>query len=540
MIPSRRLALANIWVAISAFGIAAAMAVMQALSRADLDLPWRTAKMYYLSVTAHGVLMAIVFTTFFIMGLGYVVTERSFDRAITMKKFAWGSFWVALFGTLCAAWAIFWGKASVLYTFYPPLKAHPLFYIAVALIVIGSWGWCWVIIHTYLTWKRANLDARTPLAVHGYLATIIVWILATIGVAVEVMVMLIPWSLGIVDKVDPIMARILFWWFGHPLVYFWLLPAYVVWYTLAPKIAGGKLFSDPLARLVFVLFILLSTPVGFHHQFMDPGVPAGWKLFHTFNTMWILFPSFITAFTVIASFEVAGRMKGAKGWFDWLEELPWGNPAFSSVALAMLMFAVGGFGGAINASFSMNAMIHNTAWVQGHFHTTVGTAVALTFMGISYHLVPKLLGRTLQMSLLARIQPYLWFGGMLLFSVANHQTGLAGMPRRIYQFEYGGSEIADQWIAGTGISALGGVFLFVSSLCFVAVMFGTLLAGKREEQPAIEFATPLEQPGTKARILDRMGLWVVVAAVLILAAYAIPIINHLSAETFGSRGLSPF
>ena len=57
--------------------------------------------------------------------------------------------------------------------------------------------------------------------------------------------------------------------------------------------------------------------------------------------MWILFPSFLTAFTVVASFEVAGRMKGAKGWFDWLEELPWGNPAFSSVALAMLIFAIG-------------------------------------------------------------------------------------------------------------------------------------------------------------------------------------------------------
>ncbi len=540
MIASRRLAMANFWVAISAFAVAAAMAVMQALSRADLDLPWRTAKMYYLSVTAHGVLMALVFTTFFIMGLGYVISERALGRPIELKRLAWGSFWVALLGTALTAWTIFWGKASVLYTFYPPLKAHPLFYIGAALLVIGSWGWCWVMIRSYRVWKRENPRQRVPLAVHGMLATVIIWILATIGVAAEVVLMLIPWSLGIVDKVDPVLARILFWWFGHPLVYFWLLPAYVVWYTMAPKIAGGKLFSDPLARLVFVLFIVLSTPVGFHHQFMDPGISAGWKLFHTFNTMWILFPSFITAFTVIASFEVAGRMKGAKGWFDWLEELPWGNPAFSSVALAMLMFAVGGFGGAINASFGRNAMIHNTAWVQGHFHTTVGTAVALTFMGISYYLVPKLLGRDLELSLLARIQPYLWFGGMLLFSIANHLTGLAGMPRRIYQFEYGGSEIAESWIAGTGISAVGGVLLFVSSLCFVAVMFGTGLAGQKREQPAIEFAEPLESPGDRAPILDRWRLWVVVAVVLVIAAYGIPIVQHLSAETFGSPGLSPF
>ena len=46
------------------------MAMMQAISRANLELPYRSASMYYMSVTAHGILMALVFTTFFIMGLG--------------------------------------------------------------------------------------------------------------------------------------------------------------------------------------------------------------------------------------------------------------------------------------------------------------------------------------------------------------------------------------------------------------------------------------------------------------------------------------
>jgi cytochrome c oxidase subunit 1 len=540
MIPSRRLALANFWIAISAFTVASAMALMQALSRANLDLPWRSAKMYYLSVTAHGVLMAIVFTTFFIMGLGYVFVERSLDRPIAMRRFAWGSFWVALLGTLLAVWAILWGKATVLYTFYPPLKAHPLFYIGTTLVVVGSWGWCWVIARTYVLWRRENPGARTPLPVHGILATVIIWVLATVAVAAEMLLLLIPWSLGIVEKVDPILARMLFWWFGHPLVYFWLLPAYVVWYTMTPNVAGGRLFSDPLARVVFVMFILLSAPVGFHHQFLDPGVKAGWKLFHAFNTQLILFPSFLTAFTVIASFEVAGRLKGKKGWFDWLEALPWGDPAFSSVALAMLIFAIGGFGGAINAAYGMNAMIHNTAWVQGHFHLTVGTATALTFMGIAYYLMPKLLGRELELSLLARIQPYLWFMGMLLFSVANHRSGLEGMPRRIYQFDYGGSEIARDWLGETGISALGGVFLFASALCFVAVMFGTGLAGRKSEQGPIEFAQPIAPPGDKARVLDKMWIWFAVAVVLLLAAYAVPLAEHLALPRFGSRGFSPF
>ena len=155
----------------------------------------------------------------------------------------------------------------------------------------------------------------------------------------------------------------------------------LVWYTLLPKVAGGKLFSEPLARMVFMLFVLFSTPVGIHHQFADPGISAGWKLAHTASTYVILFPSLVTAFTIIASLEMAGRMKGARGLFDWLGKLPWKEPFFVSVILAMLTFALGGFGGAINAAYAMNTMVHNTAWIMGHFHLTVGTAVALTFMG---------------------------------------------------------------------------------------------------------------------------------------------------------------
>src|SRR5690349_4279847 len=259
-----RLALANLWVAIAAFGVASAMALMQALSRASLELPWRTAKMYYLSVTAHGTLMALVFTTFFIMAFGYVVAERSLGRSVPHAGLAWSGYWVALVGTLAAVAAILSGKATVLYTFYPPLRAHPAFYIGLTLLVVGSWGWSAVMLAALHRWRRSNPGERIPLSVYGFAATIIVWVLATVGVAAEMLLLLIPWSLGWVKTVDPVLARMLFWWFGHPLVYFWLLPAYVVWYGLLPPAAGGKLFSEPLGRLVFAMFVLLSTPVGFH------------------------------------------------------------------------------------------------------------------------------------------------------------------------------------------------------------------------------------------------------------------------------------
>jgi cytochrome c oxidase subunit I len=535
----KRLALAHIGVAVAAFGAAAAMAMMQALSRANLDLPFRSASMYYMSVTAHGTLMALVFTTFFIMGFGYVVAERSLDRPLPYRLLAWVSFWIAVIGTLATVVAILAFKATVLYTFYPPLKAHPAFYIGLTLVVVGSWGWSVVMLLALRAWRQAHARQPIPLAMYGFTATIIVWLLATIGVAAEMLLLLIPWSLGLTTTVDPELARMLFWWFGHPLVYFWLLPAYVIWYTVLPRAAGGRLFSDPLGRLVFALFIILSTPVGFHHQFMDPGVASGWKLLHTFNTLWILYPSFVTAFTIVASLELAGRARGGRGTFGWIAQLPWSDPLVSSVILSMVLFAVGGWGGAINASFGMNAMVHNTSWIPGHFHTTVGSATALTFMGATYWLLPRLLGTRLELKPMARVQPYIWFGGMLLFSIPTHITGVMGMPRRVYDASYGGHTTALSWTTLTDVSAIGGLFLFVSALFYVLVALFTVL-GRDRDVKTIEFAESLEPRPTERTVFDRVGLWTLAAIVLIAIAYGPPIWNHLHLLRYGSPGFSPF
>lgn len=535
---SRRLLEAtHIGTAVAAFGVASAMGLVQALSIADIQFPQRSESLYYISVTAHGVLMALVFTTFFIMGLGYTLAQETLGR-IKGRGIAWFGFYLGAFGSVAAAVTILLGKSTVLYTFYPPLQAHPLFYIGATLLVVASWIWGGVMIASYRSWRRENPGVPAPLAIHGMLAAIIIWYLATAALAAEVVGMLIPWSLGLVKTVDPVLARTFFWWFGHPLVYFWLIPAYVLWYTVLPQVAGGKLFSDSLARMVFILFVLLSVPVGFHHQFADPGISAGWKLAHTVTTYAVLYPSFVTAFTVIASLEVAGRMKGARGLFDWIGRLPWGEPFFASVALAMISFTFGGFGGAINAAYAMNTMVHNTAWIQGHFHVTLGTTVALTFTGATYWLLPRLLGRELRFAGLAKIQPYLWFLGVAIFSTSYHLAGLRGLPRRVYTASLSG-EMGAPWHTLTQVASVGAVILFLSSLSFVLVVLGTWLGGRKTEAPTFQFAVPL-RPATSVGLWDRFGLWTLLAVVLITVAYAYPLYELLSHTRYGSPPFKPF
>src|SRR4029079_4042972 len=161
----RKLILAHIWVAVLAFGVAGAMAMMQAVSRANLELPFRTARMYYMSVTAHGVLMALVFTTFFIMALGYVIARQEIG-AIKWPRLAWTCYFVSLAGVVMALATVFTFKSSVLYSFSPPLQAHPLFYIGLTLLVVGSWGWVAIMIASWQQAKTTHPDRPVSLAFH--------------------------------------------------------------------------------------------------------------------------------------------------------------------------------------------------------------------------------------------------------------------------------------------------------------------------------------------------------------------------------------
>ncbi len=71
----------------------------------------------------------------------------------------------------------------------------------------------------------------------------------------------------------------------------------------------------------------------------------------------------------------------------------------------------------------MNMVVHNTTWLPGHFHLTVGSATTLTFFGILYWLLPKLTGKKLFTKTLALAQAWTWFLGMLLAN-GYHLLGL--------------------------------------------------------------------------------------------------------------------
>src|ERR1700738_3584873 len=139
---TERLCLAHFWVAFAAFVVAAVLGTWQMWVRSPLGANVGTPGEYFMSVTAHGVAMAYVLSTFFIMGFGYFVAVTALNRPLPGKGWAWAAFVAGVIGVVTVLVTIALGRASVLYTFYPPLTASPWFYIGLVLVVVASWAWC--------------------------------------------------------------------------------------------------------------------------------------------------------------------------------------------------------------------------------------------------------------------------------------------------------------------------------------------------------------------------------------------------------------
>lgn len=493
---------------------------------------------YYQLLTAHGVLMALVFTTYFIIGFLYSGVARTLDGRLlpVARSLGWVGYVLMTVGVAVGTVLILLNKATVLYTFYAPMQASPWFYVALALIVVGSWMSGFGIFLNLRHWKKNHNGKMSPLFVFMAVITMLLWIIATLGVAVEVLFQLIPWSFGWVERINVELSRTLFWYFGHPLVYFWLLPAYMCWYVVIPKVIGGKVFSDALARLSFVMFLLFSIPVGLHHQLMEPGISPVWKYVQVVLTFMVVIPSLMTAFSLFATFEMHGRSVGAKGLFGWLKKLPWRDVRFFAPFMGMLVFIPAGAGGIINASNQMNVVIHNTLWVTGHFHLTVATSVALTFFGITYWLIPAVTGRVLTpvMHKMGISQTIVWLVGMFFMSGSMHTVGLLGSPRRTAFTTYQDHPDAVMWMPYHVAMAIGGTILFIGVILMIVNIIMLLNAPKgHTEYPIGEVSEHAEK--TPA-IFERWGVWVGILVVLILVAYTVPVMDLLNNSGVGSKG----
>ena len=522
MFLAKRLVLAHFWVAFIAFFAAILLGEWQMFVRSPLS-PWvNNPEHYYRSVTAHGTVMGYVLPTLVAMGFGYAITELALKRPLIGLRWAWAGFWLVIAGTLMAALTTASGKSSVLYTFYPPMIGSVFYYLGVVLVVVGSWVWVALMSVNLRAWKKANPGATMPLAMFGNVAGAYLWAWTSVGAAVEILVLSLPAALGLTDTINVGLARVLFSWTLHAIVYFWLMPAYIAFYTLFPRAIGGRLYSDTMGRVAFALFLVFSMPIGIHHLFADPQVGAGFKFVHAAMTAMVSIPTLLTVFTIVASAEIVGRLRGGKGPVGWVKALPWSNPWMLAVTLAFIMLGFGGAGGIINMSYQLNESIHNTQWVTGHFHLIFAGAIVIMYFMVAYELWPQLRACRPLSPRLIRAQLWSWFIGMMILTMPWHLVGLLGAPRRMAYYDYTHPLLAPQAITVT-MSTFGGLILVISAALFIYI----LATPKRQDAPAAPF-TFSQAVHPNARVpaaLNGFALWVAMMIALTVVNYGSPILQ---------------
>ncbi len=525
MFRNKRLLLAHFWLAFGGFGLAVVLGAWQMLERSPLR-PWiGDPELYYRSVTAHGTVMAYVFPTLIAMGFGYAITEASLKRPLIGVRWAWVGWALVAVGAVVAMIPVSLGLASVLYTFYLPMVGNPFYYIGLVLVVVGSWIWVALMVVNVYAWKHANPGAPVPLPMYANVAGSLLWGWTAVGAALELVCQSLPASLGFMHTVDAGLGRVFFSWTLHAIVYFWLIPTYIAYYTIVPRAIGGRLFSDSMARLAFALFLVLAMPIGIHHLFGDPQVGAGFKFLHSIFTALVAVPTLLTVFTISASVEIAARLRGGKGALGWLKALPWDNPIMLALAFSFFMLGFGGAGGLINMSYQLDQSVHNTQWITGHFHLIFGGAIVIMYFAIAYDLWPHLTGRAFTDLRLIRAQLWTWFIGMIVLTFPWHWVGILGMPRRMAFYDYSDPALASMAPAVVA-SVIGGAILIVSAGLFFAVLIRGHVS-VRTTPEEYRFSVAVRPPQKVPEALNGFGLWVGLMLLLTAINYGFPIANLL-------------
>ena len=529
MLSSRRLILAHFWLAFATFALSLLLGAWQMYIRSPLHAWISNPDWYYRSVTAHGTVMAYVLPTLVAMGFGYFVAEASLNRPLAGRRWAWLGFALVALGSVMAIVPVALGHATVLYTFYPPLIGSPFYYLGVVLVVVGSWIWVALMSINLYRWKHDNPGVPVPLAMFATVAGSYLWAWTAVGAAIELLFQIIPVSLGLTSTIDAGLGRIFFSWTLHAIVYFWLMPTYIAYYTIVPRAIGGRLFSDTMGRIAFILFLVVAMPIGVHHVFQDPEVGSGFKFMHSVFTAMVAVPTLLTVFTICASVEIAGRLRGGRGALGWISALPWRNPLMLAMALSFVMLGFGGAGGLINMSFQLNSTIHNTQWVTAHFHLIFGGAIVIMYFAIAYDVWPHLTGRTLACYGLMRAQLWTWFVGMIVLTFPWHWVGILSMPRRMAFYDYSDPTLA-AWASPVIMSVIGAVILVISGVLFMAVLIDGHRT-PRAEPGTYRFSVAVHEPRSLPAALNGFGLWIGLMVGLTVINYGFPILNLLSSGT---------
>jgi len=500
---TERLIIANAVMAVVCLVLGGIAALLIALTRWQaihlLDATW-----FYRLLTLHGIDMLVAWIVFFEMAGLHFGSTILLNARHAAPKTAWFGFILMTVGGLMANFVVLFDpSSSVAFTAYPPLRAHPLFYLSYILFAVGALITVITFFINLVVAKREKkFEGSLPLVVFGLMtAAILATYTLLEGAAAIVPVFL--WSINVLKGIDPAIYRNFFWGFGHPAQQVNLAAMVAIWYALAQMTVGIRPVNEKFSRLAFILYLFFINLGSAHHLLVDPGLTFAWKAVNTSYAMYLaVLGSMMHAFSIPAAMEIALRAKGyRKGLFGWLRNAPWSEPGFAALVVSMVMFGwVGGVTGVTIGTEQINMLAHNTLRLPGHFHATVVGGTTTAFMGFTYYVIPLIFRKELKLKKWATWQPYVFGAGMFLVSMGMITSGLQGVSRRNWDITFSGAipGTVNLTLAIFGIGAILGV---IGGIMYVVVVLASILTG-----PRLEASNLLLVAGTNNPLLESTKL----------------------------------
>jgi cytochrome c oxidase subunit I len=240
----------------------------------------------------------------------------------------------------------------------------------------------------------------------------------------------------------PVLWQHMFWFFGHPEVYIIALPFFGVVTEIFPVFSRRPVFG--YKGLIFATLAIggLSVGVWAHHMFATGVVQLAF-----FSALSLL----IAVPTGVKFFNWIGTM--------WRGQLRFQTPLLFAIGF-LVVFLLGGITGVQQAMAPVDFNVTDTYFVVAHMHYVIMALVLAAFGGI-YYWFPKFTGRMLD-ERLGKIHFWLFFIGINVTFLVQHQLGLEGMPRRVVSYR-----ASDDFGALNMISTIGSFILGVGVLVFV-------------------------------------------------------------------------
>jgi cytochrome c oxidase subunit I len=466
----KRIGILYLWTVLVFFVLAGVEALLMRVQLGAPENTLLTPERYNQLFTMHGTTMIFLVVVPVWAGVAnYLLPLMIGARDVAFPRLNAWSYWMFLFGGLALYASFFWVPPEAGWFSYVPLSTkqyspsggQDAWIFMIHLTGLSSMMGAVNFIATIHNMRAPGMGwGRLPLFVWTILIYAYLIVLALSSLAATVTMLLTDRHFGThffdaSEGGSTLLWQHLFWFFGHPEVYIFVLPAFGVFSEVIPVFARKPIFGYKAIAAATAGIAFLAMLVWAHHMFATPSATV------------------VLAFFMLSSFVIAVPT-GVKI-FNWVATLWRGTIEFR----VALLFAVGGVGsfliggitGIFLAVFPVDWQLTDTYFVVAHMHYVAFGGSAFAMFSALYYWFPKVTGRMLSESL-GKVSFWLVLVGFHVTFLVQHSAGLSGMPRRIFEYQ------ADSgWQVYNLISTVGAFIIALGVLITIVNVVRSLKVG---------------------------------------------------------------